>query len=211
VEDRFTGFVKDWFNGSQFFPTVPRHHCHPQQDEMQARMCYHEDINAMFDQQCEDHGGIITRSVRINFPKFDGSDHVGWIYKANNFFYFHRTPYNQMLMLASIHMEGKALVWYQDINMAGALLNWEVFTHALLDRFGHSCYYDPMESLTRLKQVSSVEEYKENFEDISYRLRGISDHNKLSCFLSGLKDEIRLPVCMFNPPNLLAAYGLAMV
>jgi len=45
----------------------------------------------------------------------------------------------------------------------------------------------------------------------SNRLRGISDHNKLSCFLSGLKDEIRLHVCMFNPPNLLVAYGLAKV
>jgi hypothetical protein len=38
---------------------------------------------------------------------------IGWIYKANKFFYFHTTPYNQMLMLAYIHMEGKALVWYQ--------------------------------------------------------------------------------------------------
>jgi len=61
------------------------------------------------------------------------------------------------------------------------------------------------------KQVFSVEEYKENFEAISNRLRGISDHNKLSCFLSGLKDEIRLPVRMFSPLNLLVAYGLAKV
>jgi hypothetical protein len=80
---------------------------------MQARRHYHKKkTNAMFDQQGEDHGGIITRSVRINFPKFDGSDPVGWIYKANKFFYFHRNPYNEMLMLAYIHMEGKAIVWY---------------------------------------------------------------------------------------------------
>jgi hypothetical protein len=90
---------------------------------MHARKHYHEERNAMFDQEGEDHDGIITRSVRIDFPKFDGSDPVGWIYKANKFFYFHRTPYNQMLMLASIHMEGKALVWYQDMDMIGALPN----------------------------------------------------------------------------------------
>jgi hypothetical protein len=116
-----------------------------------------------------------------------------------------------MLMLASIHLEGKALVWYQDMDMAGALPNWEVFTHALLDKFIPTCYDDPMESLARLKQVSSVEEYKESFEAISNRLRGISDHNKLSYFLSGLKDKIRLPVRMFNPSILLATYGLANV
>jgi hypothetical protein len=31
--------------------------------------------------------------------------------------------------------------------MAGALPNWEVFTHALLDRFCPFCYDDPVESL----------------------------------------------------------------
>lgn len=34
---------------------------------------------------------------------------------------------------------------------------------------------------------------------------------QLSYFLSGLKDEIRLPVRMFNPPNLITAYGLAKI
>lgn len=77
--------------------------------------------------------------------RLDGS--IGQI----NFFYFHRIPYNQMLMLASIHMEGKTLVWYQDIDMAEALPNWEVFTHALMERFGPTCYDDRMEALTRLK------------------------------------------------------------
>jgi hypothetical protein len=47
-----------------------------------------------------------------------------------------------------------------------------------MDKFGPTCYDDPMESLTRLKQTSSVEEYTKNFEAISNRLRGISNHNK---------------------------------
>jgi hypothetical protein len=198
--------AEDRFTGRSAFHTAPQYPFPPPQYELPPR-----DKNSMYDYHGGDHGGITTRSVRIDFPKFDGCDPVGWIYRANKFFNFHRIPYNQMLMLASIHMEGKALVWYQDMDMAGALPNWEVFTHALLERFGPTCYDDPMESLTRLKQVSSVEEYKESFEAISNRLRGISDYNKLSCFLSGLKDEIRLPVSMFNPPTLLAAYGLAKV
>jgi hypothetical protein len=60
----------------------------------------------------------------------------------------------------------------------------------MLDRFGPSAYDDPMESLSRSKQLSSVEEYKERFEALSNRVRGIDDDNKLTCFLSGLKDEI---------------------
>jgi hypothetical protein len=58
------------------------------------------------------------------------------------------------------------------MDMADALPSWEISTHALLDRFDPSCYGDPMESLTRLKQVSSVEEYKENFEAIFKSIEG---------------------------------------
>ncbi|KAF5450594.1 hypothetical protein F2P56_030929 [Juglans regia] len=47
------------------------------------------------------------------------------------------------------------------------------------------------------------------FEVLSNRLKGLFEKHKLSCFVSGLKDEIRLPVKMFNPLNLEAAFGLA--
>lgn len=31
-------------------------------------------------------GGIHLRLVRIDFPKFDGEDTMGWLYRANQFF-----------------------------------------------------------------------------------------------------------------------------
>lgn len=82
---------------------------------------------------------------------------------------------------------------------------------ALLIRFGPSCYDDPMEALTRLRQSGSVEDYKTQFESLSLRLRGLSDNYKLSCFLSGLRDDIRLPVRIFNPTSLISAYSLAKI
>jgi hypothetical protein len=36
--------------------------------------------------------------------------------------------------------------------------------------------------------------YKTQFEVLSNRLRGLSEKHKLSCFMSGLKDEIRFPL-----------------
>jgi hypothetical protein len=91
----------------------------------------------------------------------------------------------------------------------GFLPNWNVLAQALLERFGPSTYDDLMESLTGLKQITSAKEYKEKFEALSNRVRGIDDHNKFRYFLSRLKDEIQLPVRMFNPQSLLVAYGLA--
>ena len=53
--------------------------------------------------------------------------------------------------------------------------------------------------------------YKGEFEALTNRSKGLSPQHKLSCFLSGLKDEVRLPVRMLNPPTLIAAFGLAKI
>lgn len=160
--------------------------------------------------QMHNRGGF-PRSIRIDFPHFDGDNPSGWIFKANQYFEIHQTSPNQKLLLASYHMEGEALIWYQDAWESGQLTSWEVFVRALLLRFCPTAYDDPMEALTRLKQTTTVAAYKSQFESLSNRLRGLSDHHKLSCFLSGLKDEIRLPIRMFYPINLGAAFGLAKI
>ena len=44
--------------------------------------------------------------------------------------------------------------------------------------------------------------YKGNFEILSIRIMDLSESHKMSCFLSGLKDEIRLPIRMLVPKSL---------
>ena len=114
-------------------------------------------------------------------------------------------------MMASFHMEGEALVWFQKGEKAGVFGNWEALIQAMLTRFGSTAYDDPMEALTRLRQTSTVALYKGEFEALANRIRGLSPQHKLSCFLSGLKDEVRLPVRMLNPPTLIATFGLAKI
>ncbi|KAF5471876.1 hypothetical protein F2P56_008640 [Juglans regia] len=155
--------------------------------------------------------GMALRGVRWDFPHFNGDNPAGWVFKATQYLEFHQTPPAQRLLMASYNMEGEALVWYQDAAESRQFTSWETFVRALLLRFGPTAYDDPMEALTRLKQTSSVAMYKAQFEALSNRLRGLSDHHKLSCFMSGLKDEIRLPIRMLNPINLGAAFGLAKI
>ena len=73
---------------------------------------------------------------------------------------------------------------------------------ALHIRFGTTTYDDPMETLTQLRQTASVSLDKGQFEVLSNKIKGLSTAHKLSCFLSGLRDEIRLPVRMLNPKSL---------
>ncbi|XP_041009475.1 uncharacterized protein LOC121253540 [Juglans microcarpa x Juglans regia] len=151
------------------------------------------------------------RGIKLEFPSFDGTDPAGWIFKASHYFDFHQTLGAHRLLMASYHMNGEALVWYQDAADTGQFTCWQTFIQALQLRFGPTAYDDPMEDITRLKQTSSVAEYKARFEALSNRLKRLPDSHKLSCFLSGLRDEIRLPLRMFKPVNLNAAFGLARI
>ena len=65
-----------------------------------------------------------------------------------------------------------------------------------------------MADLKGLMQTGSLQEYLEEFDILSHKVTLTADYS-LSYFLSGLKDEIRIPVCMFGPKNLQQAYALA--
>ena len=66
-------------------------------------------------------------------------------------------------------------------------------------------------TLTKLKQTTTVAVYKNQFEMLSNKIRNLSESHKINCFLSGLRDEVRLAVRMQNPRTLSAAFGLAKI
>ncbi|PNX96883.1 retrotransposon protein, partial [Trifolium pratense] len=47
--------------------------------------------------------------MKLDVPKFDGSDAMGWIFKISQFFDYHQTPEEERLTVASLYMEGQAL------------------------------------------------------------------------------------------------------
>jgi len=81
---------------------------------------------------------VQLKSIRLEFPRFNGDDPIGWVYKANQFFNFYNTPAQHRLFIASFHMEGKAITWYQELEETGILTSWEVFVKALQIHFGTS-------------------------------------------------------------------------
>lgn len=148
-------------------------------------------------------------SIKLDIPRFDGKDPLSWIFKINQFFEFHRTPEDQRLRLASFYMEGEALTWFQWMHANRQLLTWPMFLHALELRFAPSQYEDPKGSLFKLCQTTSVKEYQAEFEALANRIVGLPHQFYLSCFISGLKPEIRREVQAFQPISLSNAISLA--
>lgn len=51
--------------------------------------------------------------MKLEVPRFDGSDPSGWTFKINQFFDYHSTPEPECLIVASFAMEGPTLAWFQ--------------------------------------------------------------------------------------------------
>jgi hypothetical protein len=88
--------------------------------------------------------------MEMDFPWFDGDDPANWNYKDNLYFAFHETQGMDKIPIASFHMEGEALIWFQDVEYSGLVKTWESFVKACLIRFGCTAYDNPMEALTTL-------------------------------------------------------------
>lgn len=60
-----------------------------------------------------------------------------------------------------------------------------------------------------MKQTLSVIEYQEQFEILANKTQGLPENFFTSCFISGLKEEIRANVLMFRPTTTSQAISLA--
>ena len=135
------------------------------------------------------HGPTTDRThhhINLSFPKFNGEDPSGWIYRAEQYFDFKDIAPDQQVQLASFHLEGIALQWQRWLMKFRGPLSWEEFTKAVLLRFGPTDYEDPSEALSRLKQTTTVAAYQEAFEKLSHQIDGLPQYFLVGCFVVGL-------------------------
>ncbi|KAF8364731.1 hypothetical protein HHK36_033288 [Tetracentron sinense] len=114
--------------------------------------------------------------------------------------------YDQMASHYRPESSGEALQWYCWLEKIQGAPYWEDFVTAMHSRFGLE---DCFGALAKLKQTTSVKEYQSQFERLANRTDGLTDFFLISCFVCGLKEEIRMDVQMFHPTTLNAAIGLA--
>jgi len=79
------------------------------------------------------HTTPILPSMKLEVPRFDGSDPSGWTFKIRQFFEYHATLEPERLVIASFAMEGLALAWFQWLTRNGQISSWTSLLHALED------------------------------------------------------------------------------
>ncbi|CAL5189606.1 unnamed protein product [Lathyrus oleraceus] len=147
--------------------------------------------------------------LKLDVPRFDGTDTHGWIFNISQFFTYHQTPDEERITIASFYLNGAALAWYQWMYRNHQIVSWPQFLTALETRFAPTAFDDPRGNLFKLTQSTTVAAYLTEFEAIANRLEGLSAADLLSCFVSGLKTEIRREILALQPTTIAQAAGLA--
>ena len=147
--------------------------------------------------------------VKLDIPRFDGRDPLGWIFKISQLFEYQNTPEEERITVASFYLDGAALSWYQWMFRNGFITSWSGFLQALESRFAPTFYDDPKGALFKLTQRGNVNEYLTEFEPLANRVIGLPPLFLLSCFISGLTPEIQREVLALQPISLPQAIALA--
>lgn len=86
--------------------------------------------------QNQSASGGYTPFPKVEFPHFDGDNPRAWIRKCNRYFQVISTiGEDQKVPLASVHLEGRAELWYQGYIEGREAPSWQEFVLAVFERF----------------------------------------------------------------------------
>jgi hypothetical protein len=103
-----------------------------------------------------------------------------------------------------LHLDQECWQWWQwRKNSRQGYIAWTQFMVELYERFETDTNY--LGHLTKLKQLGTVEDFIVAFECLAFRAEGMTNAFFRECFISGLKEEIRVDVLMAQPSSWVEA------
>lgn len=120
---------------------------------------------------------------------------------------------HRKIKLAGLYFEGKASIWFRYHQVGRILNNWRSFQADVISRFEDFETMDVHDQFNKLKQVGTVADYEDRFEELRALVlsknKGFNEDYFISSFISGLKDHIKGSVKMFKPQSLYDVVLLA--
>ncbi|KAL0409740.1 UNVERIFIED_CONTAM: hypothetical protein Sradi_1908400 [Sesamum radiatum] len=161
----------------------------------------------------QSNSGSYNALHRMEFPLFNGEDARAWIRRCTRYFQMIPIPEDQKVPLASVHMEGRAELWYQShVEKRGEPSSAELIV-AILERFEDLDHERVVSDFNQLHQETTVHAYLQRFEELEAQMlifnKNLGEEFFMMKFISGLKQEIKGHVATMNPTTLTQAIVLA--
>lgn len=156
----------------------------------------------------------VIKGPRLEISLFTGEDPVDWLKQCEKFFEITGTPVDQWVNLAVAHLYGRAAKWFRGVGLPWQVITWPQWCAMVCTRFSTANTHEAVELFQNVKQYGmTVEQYIDKFEEYMDLVR--RDHPYLqepyftSCFISGLRGDIKHDVCGQKPQGLLESYWYA--
>lgn len=150
------------------------------------------------------------RYRKLDLPQFDGTNHDGWLLRAERYFSFYRLTNEEKLEAAVVGFDGDALLWYQWEHRRRPIRSWEDMRSLILQRFRPLHSGTLCEQWLAVKQIRSVAEFRRQFIEMAAPLKQIPENILMGHFVNGLKEDIRAKVRMLGLYMLEQAMELAL-
>jgi len=191
-------------------------------------------VEAVFNQQQQQINALMATLQQMQFtnqssentklksllapPKaeiFDGKSVESFIYSLDNIYsYANVTSDEQKIKTAIRYFRGAALRWYQSQvqNKSECLESWNQFIQSLKAHFQSSNTIEIARAkLKALTQRTTVMKYNELFNHLIMDIVNMDEDTKVSEYLKGLKETVRLQVALSTPTSVNAAQTKALV
>ncbi|RWW36585.1 hypothetical protein BHE74_00058380 [Ensete ventricosum] len=97
--------------------------------------------------------------MREEFPRWEDGNPIGWISCVEKVFHFHKTPEESMVEISSTQLKDDVIQWYDLYETYHGVPSWGQFKRELLIHFRPSEYKNINGQLTKIRQISTVQEY----------------------------------------------------
>lgn len=142
---------------------------------------------------------IYTRFVKVDFPRFEGTDVQHWIFKAEQYFNYYGVDEVEIIQLEIIHFVGQVVPWYQMLQKSGILTSWLALVKALEHDYGPSLYENLDYALFNLFKEDTVANYYAKFMELANPVDNMTHATFLSRFISGLTKYLQRKIIPWKP------------
>ena len=171
--------------------------------------------NPLISQQLEFVPNYSQQQPVMSFPVFDGENPQLWKDLCEQYFTVFNIQESYWVQMATLNFSPSTAVWLQAVRKKLLGCTWEAFCSTLCVRFGRDRHQQLIRQFYAIKQLGSVQEYIDAFENLMNQLLSYSDEINpyyfLMRFVGGLRADLRAAVMVQRPPDLDAACALALV
>ncbi|CAD6334226.1 unnamed protein product [Miscanthus lutarioriparius] len=152
---------------------------------------------------------------KIEFPKFDGSNPRLWQDHCTMFFEVYAVHPSLKTRFAALNFIGIAETWLHTVERRERISDWPTLCKLVMGRFDKDQYPLILKQFEATVQTASVSEYIAEFEQAAHNLLlynpNYDETYFVTCFLAGLKEDIRLGIVLYRPPDVDTVNALALL